>query len=65
MRGISKKSIRRRRARRQALQDVGAADALALGDGEAREGEHGRGLAPLGQAVGHVAADDEGQVVLR
>jgi hypothetical protein len=51
--------------RLQASGDVLAADPFALGDGEASEGQDGLGLAPRRQAVGHVASDDEGQIVLR
>ena len=44
---------------------VVAAHVAARRDAELGEGEDGLGLAPLGQRVGHVAADDEGQLVLR
>ena len=51
--------------RLQAPGDVLAADALALGDGEPSQRQDGLGLAPRRQALGHVASDDEGQLVLR
>ena len=40
-------------------------DPLALGDGEPSQGQDRLGLAPRREALGHVASDDEGQIVLR
>ena len=51
--------------RLEAPGDVLAADPFALGDGEPSQGQDGLGLAPRRQALGHVASDDEGQIVLR
>src|SRR3954452_18897171 len=45
-------------------RDVLATNALALGHGEPGEPEDRLGLAPRREALGHVASDDEGQVVL-
>ena len=66
MRGMSKNSTRRRRrgARLEALEHVGA-DALARRDPDRGESRMARGSRQLGQRGGHVAADDEGQLVLR
>ena len=64
MRGIEKKRTRARRpAAPRALEHVGLAHALATGHAQLGELEHGRRLAPLGQAQGLVGAHDEGQVV--
>src|SRR5215217_2468273 len=46
------------------LGDVGAADALALGDADPREGENPLRVAPRGQRERHVAAHDERQLVV-
>ena len=67
-RGMSKKRTRSRaaRGRSQALGDLVAADALALGDGERGElAAAPRARASVGRLARHVASDDEGQVVLR
>ena len=67
MRGMSKKRTRSAAPEaREALERCRARrDALALGDAEPRELEDGLRLAPRRQRVGHVASDDEGQLVLR
>jgi hypothetical protein len=44
--------------------DVLPTNALSLGDGEPGEREDRLRLAPRREALGHVASDDEGQVVL-
>ena len=46
-------------------RDVRAGEILTLGHAEQREVEHGLRLAPRGQRVGHVTADDERQLVSR
>jgi hypothetical protein len=49
----------------EAVEDQLAADAVAGGDAERAELEDGLRLPPLRQGRGHVASDDEGQLVLR
>ena len=51
--------------RLEAARDVLAADPCALPDGKPSQGQDGLGLAPRREALGHVASDDEGQIVLR
>ena len=63
-RGMSKKRTRPAAPRGSSRCSMSCAgQPFALGDGERREPQQLLGLAPRGEAVGHVASDDEGQLV--
>ena len=62
-RGIAKKSMRSCRPAAPSARSISRRGARALGHREPGEPEHLLGLPPGRQARGHVAADDEGQLV--